>query len=291
MSITRQTRIGLDHIGMFAVDLDLISTLYERLGFCLTPVSQHANPPAPGQAAVLRGTANRCAMLKQGYIELLAVIDPTLDGLGVPEALKRYQGMHILAFQTDEPERVQQQLQAQGFSANLVYLQRQITNAPLPGLAQFTQVRTPPEQMPEGRIFVLQHSTPELVWQPEYLTHPNTAQALLEVVVVVEDLAQVQARYSAYFSCAADTSVSGQASFQLATGRYVLMQPDCYARCYPGAALPLVPFPAVLVVGVACLMTAAQFLHAQQVPFSYHANQLRIEAEQAGGVSLILRQL
>lgn len=291
MSITSQTSIGLDHIGMFAVDLHRISSLYERLGFSLTPVSQHASPPALGEPGVLRGTANRCAMLKHGYIELLAVIDPSLDTLGVPAALEKYQGMHILAFQTDAPEVLQSQLQEQGFSASLVYLQRQVDGSALSGLAQFTQVRTPPEQMPEGRVFALHHRTPELVWQAGHLTHPNTAQALLEVVVVVDDLAQAQQRYTRYFSCKADTSTCGQASFHLRTGTYTLMQTACYERSYPHAPLPLLPFPAVVVVGVACLSTAVQCLLAKQVPFSSQANQVRIEAEQAGGAIFILRQM
>lgn len=290
MSFACPTTIGLDHVGLFASALDTISSQYELLGFCLTPQSQHASPPAPGQSAVTRGTANRCAMLKHGYIELLAVVDPKLDGLGVPEALARYAGMHILAFQTENPDAEQARLQAAGMSATQAYLQRSIDTPDGAGLAQFTQVRTPPEAMPEGRIFMLQHHTRDLVWQPSYLSHSNTAVALLDIVVAVADLAEAQQRYSRYFDCEADTA-EGKAVYTLAAGSFTLMEPDALKQDYPEASIPTLPFPAALVVGVLNLEATAQVLMSNKLPFACRAEQLVVAPQFAGGVVLIFRQI
>ena len=60
----------LDHVGHFVPDLDAAGELLAKLGFFATPVSHHQ---ANGRPA---GTANRCVMLPEGYLEILA---PTLD--------------------------------------------------------------------------------------------------------------------------------------------------------------------------------------------------------------------
>jgi hypothetical protein len=41
----------------------------------------------------------------------------------------------------------------------------------------------PPEMMPEGLLQIAQHDTPELVFQPKYMLHPNGAVALTELVL------------------------------------------------------------------------------------------------------------
>lgn len=289
MDFAGQTEIGLDHVGLFSAALEMISAQYEQLGFCLTPQSQHANSPGPGLPAVMRGTANRCAMLKQGYIELLAVVDPDLDGLGVPDALARYAGMHILAFQTQDPEHTQTRLQAAGFSAAVAHLQRSVNTPDGSGLARFTQLRTPPEAMPEGRVFILRHETPELVWQPAYLSHPNTAVALAEIIVAVDDLAQAGQRYARYFDCPAETA-AGKASYVLRQGTFTLMLASALEQAFPQVTIPTLPFPAVLVIDVLSLETAAQVLISNNVPFERGAGQLVVAAEFAGGAIMVFHQ-
>ena len=49
---------------------------------------------------------------------------------------------------------------------------------------------------PEGRYIVIEHQTPELLWQPELMQHENGAQALEEALVVTDD-ANVVARIEA----------------------------------------------------------------------------------------------
>lgn len=275
---------------MFSHSLESIASQYERLGFCLTPASQHASPPAPGEPAVLRGTANRCAMLNAGYIELLAVVDPKLDTLGVPEALAKYEGMHILAFETDDPQGEQARLREAGYgSVNLAYLQRTLQTEQGEGLARFVQVRTPPQTMPEGRVFMLQHPTRELVWQPRYLTHPNTATQLAEIIVAVDDLAEAGERYARYLACTARRQ-AGQVSFGLKQGTFTLMERPALERAYPGIHIPQLPFPAVLVVEVRNLQTARGLLMDNHIPFEQQPDRLVVPAQSAGGTVLVFSQ-
>ncbi|MFA5487727.1 MAG: VOC family protein [Candidimonas sp.] len=290
MDSARRTTIGLDHVGLFSSSLESVATQYERLGFCLTPTSQHASPPAPGEPAVLRGTANRCAMLDEGYIELLAVVDRALDTLGVPEALAKYEGMHILAFETQDPRGEQARLREAGYdSVNLAYLQRVLQTEQGEALARFVQVRTPPQAMPEGRVFMLQHPTRDLVWQPRYLTHPNTAVKLAEIIVAVDDLAEAGARYARYLACPARRQ-AGRASFDLRQGRFTLMERPALERAYPGVSVPQLPFPAVLVVGVQNVQTTERLLVDNRIPFERQQGGLVVEASSAGGVALVFSQ-
>src|SRR5690554_4971660 len=174
MTTVATPNIGLDHVGIFGHDLVSLSLLYEQLGFSLTPVSQHARPASAHEAAGLRGTANRCAMLQRGYIELLAVVDPSLDTLGVLEALARYAGLHIVAFDVEQVDSAEQQLERVGMPFTRTYLERDVDTPAGRGRARFTQIKPDARRFPEGRIFMLRHETRDLVWQPQYLLHPNT---------------------------------------------------------------------------------------------------------------------
>src|SRR5690349_20670454 len=61
---------SLDHIGIAVPDLAAAAASYQRLGFQLTPLQQQSGPLEPGGPVVRWGSANRCAMLEQGYLEL-----------------------------------------------------------------------------------------------------------------------------------------------------------------------------------------------------------------------------
>ncbi|WP_055327913.1 VOC family protein, partial [Bordetella pertussis] len=195
---------GLDHVGLYAHDMDAAAAMYQRLGFTLTPLSQHSGTHAVTREVVKAGIANRCAMLGHGYIELVAVVDPALDLRGIPEGLARYAGMHIVAFDTPDPGQRIAALREAGFAAEPGVLQRYIDTADGPRLARFSQVRTPRQAMPEGLILTLRHETPELLWQARYMDHPNGARALAAAIVAVEDVDAAAARYARYLGVPAE---------------------------------------------------------------------------------------
>lgn len=283
------SQINLDHIGLFVRDLAGASRQFEALGFLLTPQSQHSRPPTPEAPIALRGTANRCAMLEQGYIELLGVVDPHLDTLGVPEALSRYEGLHILAFGLQDADVEQARLAAAGFSPTRTILERRLDAPQGSGVARFVQLRPDPAQLPEARVFMLQHETPELVWQQRYLSHPNTAIALAETTVAVADLEGTAQRYQRYLGCTPEAG-PGYRRFALARGSLRLVTRDLLRDIAPDTVADVLPFPAASTVTVANLDRTAAHLRAHAVPFDACSEGLRIAPSFAGGMTLLFQQ-
>src|SRR4051794_25616140 len=68
--------INLDHVAHFVPDMEGASRTLDELGFILTPFSPQANKNEKGEL-VPAGTANRCAMFEQGFLEILTPIADT----------------------------------------------------------------------------------------------------------------------------------------------------------------------------------------------------------------------
>jgi hypothetical protein len=72
------TAVAVDHVGVAARDLAPMAAAYERLGFALSPVAQQSGRRRPDLPVEKFGSGNRCAFLRHGYIELIAILDPAL---------------------------------------------------------------------------------------------------------------------------------------------------------------------------------------------------------------------
>src|SRR5262249_1551518 len=141
---------------------------YERLGFALTPLARQAD----GRVG------NRCAILRGGYMELLAVVDPNASSATLDRFLARYAGIHILAFAIDDTAAAQARLQLAGLAARpVVTAERAIDDAdPAGARARFALLQMPDQ--PEGRINLVRHLTPEALWQERFMRHANNAATL-----------------------------------------------------------------------------------------------------------------
>jgi len=183
----------LDHVGHFVPDLGAAAAVLEALGFVLTPYSAQATPEGP------TGTANRCVMLGQGYIELLAPVADTPHARRTREAMARYPGVHILALGTPVAAEEHARLERHGFAPlPTVDLERDVELEGETRRARFGVVRVPPETMPEGRVQFVEHRTPEYVWQPRWLEHANGVARLAAAFVVADDPPAVAARYARF---------------------------------------------------------------------------------------------
>jgi hypothetical protein len=187
----------LDHVGHFVPDLGAAAAALEALGFVLTPYSAQATPEGP------TGTANRCVMLEQGYIELLAPVADTPHARRTREAMARYTGVHILALGTPDAQAEGARLERHGFAPlPTVDLERSVDFEGKTHRARFGVVRVPPEAMPEGRVQFVEHKTPELLWQAPWLAHANGVTGLVAIFVVANDPAAVAARYARFTALA-----------------------------------------------------------------------------------------
>lgn len=232
--------LGLDHIGLVVADIDRAAAAFEALGFALTPLSMHSGALAPGGPVVALGTGNRCAMLGSGYIELISPIDRARPCGAYPGFLERYEGIHVLAFGTAEPEALAEALRRRGVPLDGLYpLQRRLEAPDGPAEARFTILRLASNHMPEGRVIAVRHETPELLWQPGTTRQPNGARALSFVAVTVADLAADSARYRDILGVEPEVDADS-AVFALSQGRLLLVT-DPHARQAYDASPPVLP--------------------------------------------------
>jgi hypothetical protein len=179
----------LDHVAHFVPDLGAAANLAESLGFVVTPESAHR---AQGKPA---GTSNRCIMLEEGYIEILAPTLDTPNARRVRAHMARYPGVHLACFGTPDAEAEHRRLAAHGFDPEpLVDLRRETPN----GAVRFKVVYVPPETMPEGRVQYVEQLTPEVIWNAPSLAHTNGITGLKALYVVADDPAEVAARWGRF---------------------------------------------------------------------------------------------
>ena len=231
--VPRAGEVFLDHVAWYVAEMKAAAILFERLGFVLTPYTEHRNVNAEG-SSVLSGTANRCAMLERGYLELLTAVpgSDTVLARQLRAGLWRYGGVHVIAFTGASAEMERARLAEAGFDPQpVVHLRRPVV---LPGgderTTEFSVVRTPPERMPEGRIQFLEQRTPDLVWRPELIARDNAIDALTGVLVVVSDVAAAADRYAAFTGRAYRSTQQGGAVIKLDRGCIALSGPEIGLR-------------------------------------------------------------
>ena len=248
----------LDHIAHFVPDIAGASAALERLGFTLTPFSLQQHRTSPDSPLVPAGSGNRCAMLRQGYLEFLTPTSDTPVAQRMRAAIDRYVGQHLICFGTAESARLHAHLDESGFRPlPPVSLQRQIGTETGEGTARFTVLRVAPEAMPEGRVQVVEHHTPELLWQKRWLAHPNGAAALLASIVCVADVDEAASRF-ARFAQAKVRRMKGAALVDAGSGSVLIVGPDL-ARSMLGIPAPSLPWIAGTVLRVDDLAATAAY--------------------------------
>jgi hypothetical protein len=234
--------VALDHVGLCTDAAAQLWQAYERLGFTLTPVARQSGPRLPGGPVERLGTGNRCAMLRQGYVELLGVLEPGLFDNGLGRFIARYRGLHILAFGVPDAAAELPRLQRAGFGITAVApLQRPVDDsAPDGPLARFS--RLPMPDAPEGRLQLIEHHTPELLWQERWMNHPNHAVALEAAILVVDSPADTAARLSRLTGGVLEPDPAGGLTLPFRQGRLRILPPDALDAVLPGVAAPVLPF-------------------------------------------------
>jgi hypothetical protein len=239
--------VFLDHVGHFVPDMAAAHRDLARLGFVATPYTVHSHTADDGDGTPApSGTANRCVMLREGYIEILAVTDASTPlGARTARQLARYAGLHIVAFSTDDPVARQGRLTFSGFRPQpLVHLSRPVQTADgKEADAAFTVLRVREEDMAEGRVQYLRHLTPEVVWQPRWLEHGNGIVGLRDVVICVERPDSAAARYC-WFLDKGGVKQVGATAFRVAADRggVVLCDRKGLDGIFPDAEVPSLPF-------------------------------------------------
>src|SRR6266849_1945922 len=257
--IDRQLPIGdeifLDHVGHFVREPEAASRALQRAGFAPTPISVQVNPD-PGGGPRPTGTGNVTAMLRRGYLEMLFKTADTPLGRELDEALARYAGVHLAAFAVADAAKALARLTEAGFKTRpLVQMERPVATESGTGKAAFTVARVEPGAMAEGRIQILTHRTEDTVWQQRWLTHPNGALALVDVVIAVADVDEAARRFARFTDRPAVANRWGQA-IMLERGRVQLATTDAIGVILPRMPKSGLPFMAGYGVAVGSLDAA-----------------------------------
>lgn len=192
--------LALDHTGLAIADLETGRVAYERLGFTLTSRSMHAGSVTPGAPVTPWGSGNHCAMFEEGYLEVLGLVDPTLHSTA-KSMVAQYQGLHIVALACENADDAQARAVARGVPAPLpASLERDAAFGVADEQvrrAKFRNVYLDRQAYPEARFIIIEHVTPDVLWQPHLLAHPNGALGLDAVYFVPADPTGAQARLTA----------------------------------------------------------------------------------------------
>jgi hypothetical protein len=273
---------GIDHCFALVEDLDKAASQFAALGFTLSPRGLHS---------AAKGTANYTIMFPDDYFELLGIVTPTEANAPRRDVLKRKgEGLHAIACRIEDAEGAARDLAELGISTEgLGHFDRPV---PLSGrgsgVAAFSTVAFTAEEVPQGIVFMCQHRTPETVWLPELLDHPNTACGLGAVLAMSND-PQITAERFARLWAAGRVEPDG-AGIVVQTGRnsapLVVMSPQQMAAAYPGIDLSRTAQAAftALRVKVTDLNKAAACLESSGIAYANTGEGVAVGPDRTSGM-------
>ena len=214
----------LDHLVIDVRDrMDEAARAFAALGFELTPRGHHT-----------LGSMNHLAMFRTDYLELLGFGE---GGASRPELAPFPVGLNGLVFKTGDADVVH----AHALSAGLPILPVQAFSRPvdLAGArqdARFRTTRLDPKRIAMGRVYFCEHRTPELVWRPEWQSHPNGAYDIIRVLVATEHPRRTAALFTALFGPEAVAESGGKCFLASGAARVELATPAAIAAEFGDAA-------------------------------------------------------
>jgi hypothetical protein len=281
---------NLDHIGTAVEDLGRAKETFTRLGFRLTGISHHEGAVEPGQPVQPWGSANHCAMLKHGYLELLGITNPALFN-PVVFMLQRYAGPHIVAFSSKDADADYEALKQR---STFVMPPRDLGRLAPYGAGgeemrrvSFKLVGVERGHLPEARFQLTEHLTPYEMWQPWLLEHPNGAVALRSAHLVTEDPAKSAADLAHFLGVSVERTGEDTSTVQLERSALHYHGVQSW-EAFAGRPLKK-PIPAVAGIGIQVMSIdrTANALRSSQINFDYSRSQLRVAADFACGAELI----
>jgi hypothetical protein len=271
--MARQLPIGeeifLDHVGHFAADPEAASAALIAAGFAPTPRSVQINPDGKG-GVVLTGTGNVTSMFRHGYIEILYKTADTALGRELDSAMSQYAGVHLAAFSVADAAAAHRRLEAAGFRVRpLAHMERPVETEAGPDIAKFTVTRVEPGQMAEGRIQILTHHTEAAVWQPRWLSHPNGATGLIDVVIASAAIDEAAGRFARFLGRPVMDGAFGK-TIRLDRGGVQLVTAEMFSRLAGDIAIPALPFVGLYAIAVRSIPVLCESLRRGAVPFTAH---------------------
>lgn len=279
--------VFLDHVALFAPAMEPAAAALERCGFLVTPFTDQTNR-VDGQP-VPAGTGNRCAMLRRGYVEILAATADTPLAQQLNQRLTRHIGLHLAAFSSADAAAEHGRLVMAGFPVlPLVDMRRPVATENGAEEACFTIARVAPGAMAEGRMQFLTHHTPHLVWREPDLDHPNGAQALAAVWIAADDPDEPAARFARFTARPAQRH-GAVATIALERGALHFTAPEFLADEFGIMPGPPLPYLAACEIEVADLDPLRRHLDGAGLAYHPFAHGIVVDLPSPVGGTMLFR--
>ncbi|EEP70411.1 dioxygenase [Micromonospora sp. ATCC 39149] len=315
---------GLHHVGLVVEDMTAAISTYRRLGFTLPPPAYPTLSTAPGAPARPVGAANTHIYLRRNFVELVTVIR---DGQPIPDeahvvplkvpadklpallaavrgaaanltaCLDRFQGMHILIFDSPDIDCAAARLDTAGVGHGGVHaVQRPIETADGTRMvpARYLEINSddpnaPRGLLPEGRVGVAENTPVAGQQRPE---HANSAIDLVGCMLCVPDeaLADVEHRYATYLGGATEVRHGSTRTFELDDTTVTLVAASALPNVLPGECPPALPAFVGYTISVHDIVQTEHHLRAAAVTYAKgHAGEIVVPASEALGVAVIFQ--
>lgn len=271
---------GIDHCYLMVRDLDRSLEQFRCLGFTLSLKGLHS---------AAKGSANHTIMLSEhDYFELLGFVAETDDNRARRQRLERDgEGLYAMACRIGDAREAKAELARLGIATGDVqHFSRPVELADgSEGLASFSTLNFAAGDVPLGTAFMCQHHTPELVWQPQLMRHPNTALTLAGTMAACADPESAARAFSRLFT--GREAVPTKSGWRVETGSIPMafVTPAALRERY--GALDLSPMPdaayAALQIKVADLSAAEAILEANGIRTQATSEGIAVAPADASG--------
>ncbi len=288
----------IHHVGHVVHNIETTRELYRRLGFLTTAPAYPTLSRKAGQPATPFGAANMHVTFVRNFVEIMAIVteeshlpdDATPIPLRVPPAalphvvesiertlsnisasLARFEGLHILVFQTDDAQASARRFDQMGVGHSGVNRVQQPDQQVPMGIVEIDR-----ENVPEGRLAVAEAPILETSSAQAAPIHPNGATDLVESMLCVPDAESEAyvARYQRYLGRAARKDGATYV-FDLRQSSVRLIPASRLEEIMPGEIAPTLPAFVAYAVAVRGLDTARRWLEN---------NEFVVKAEPSGGI-------
>jgi hypothetical protein len=310
------------HVAHLVSDMVAALDLYGALGFDFDP-PRYVTVATDDQqeAAQVVGAANAHGLLDRSFLELATSIAPGSETSIPPNAkfhkivlpkaamegfmasltkssesmttwINQFEGLHIVAFETDRLDDVHTRLGGKAIPNNgITVVPREIETADGPAVIETRFIELGVNGgVPEGRVVVAEGEA-EKASGTGPTSHRNGAHDLVEVILSADraDLPELEARYSGYLDRSAQSTGSIK-EFALDAARVVLVPSDSLGDILPGEEPSASPAIIGFGVRVADIAQSRAFVEGQKfATASLTGDDFFVSSKQAMGASVIFR--
>jgi len=285
-SAVQSTATTIDHLGIVAKDVAALRAAYMRLGFTVTAATPVMQVGPDGKREIPLGQITAHIAFPSTCLELIAVRHPG-QGSHLDKWLARHEGLHVIALHADDAMQAAMELQAAGLILPPMRASsRRINGEGVKGTARFKWFELPDSIAREGFAYVVQHETPELVFDPRLTAHANGATGIRSVFAVVQNMDDAFGRYQRLPRTTRRSFAIGR-TIIMNQQEFVVVEKTGFAAMFPGLDIPPPPHLGGFALTVTDIAATRSMLTKAGIYFqNWGENGVWVPPEDAGGTVL-----